>query len=412
MPLSTTASTTASTTSPDLPDDHPGLRLLVVQPTALCNLDCTYCYVPDRLNARRLPIALLEHLVAAVRASHLAERSGRVTVLWHAGEPLAAGIAFFEEALGLVNEGLGDRLAVRHAIQTNGTLITDEWCRLFRRMGISIGVSLDGPEDLHDAQRKSRGGGGSFSQVMRGIERLRAHDIAVSTLSVISGTNIGHARRMFEFFVENGLTNVGFNVEETEGAHAASSLAQPDAAGAETRGRYAAFMATMLRLNRETGWPLRIREFASIAGDIERRRLDSGFAPIPPETRLGAILTMTRDGEVLSWSPELASGTPDDPNRFSLGHITSVSSIDELLSSPKARAIQHEIDRGVALCRQQCSYFGLCGGGSPANKFYEHGTFAVTDTLKCRLQVQELAEVILDDACASPTASLVKGKNR
>jgi uncharacterized protein len=102
-----------------------------------------------------------------------------------------------------------------------------------------------------------------------------------------------------------------------------------------------------------------------------------------------------RDGTVYSWSPELASGVPGVPDRLALGNIRDVTSVDELLVTERARTIQREIDRGVEMCSRDCDYFGVCGGGSPGNKFYERGTFAATETLKCALQTQELTEVIL-----------------
>src|SRR5436190_16184951 len=98
------------------------LKLLVIQPTALCNLDCSYCYVPNRLDRRRLTISLLETLLYAVRCARVIEEQKELRILWHAGEPLAAGIGFYREAVAATERILGDRLSVRHSIQTNGTL--------------------------------------------------------------------------------------------------------------------------------------------------------------------------------------------------------------------------------------------------------------------------------------------------
>jgi uncharacterized protein len=371
------------------------LELLVIQPTALCNLDCTYCYVPDRLDSGRLPISLLETLLLAVRSSHLAEEQEELKILWHAGEPLAAGIDFYRRALDVTERIIGDRCRVRHSIQTNGTLITREWCDLFRARGVAIGVSLDGPAKMHDANRKTRAGRGSFVSVMRGIELLRTHDIGISVLCVLTSQSIDYPDEMFHFFVDGGLHQVAFNVEEIEGPNLDSSLLQVRGGLANARARYRAFMARIAELNRDRGWPLTIREFVSLSQLIRDRRESSLNVPVVPEQQAGAILTMTRHGTVYSWSPELASGVPGVPDRFSLGNIREVKSLDELLVTQRAKTIQQEIDRGVEMCRRQCGYFGVCGGGSPGNKFYERGTFAATETLKCALQTQELTEVIL-----------------
>jgi uncharacterized protein len=377
-----------------------GLKLLVIQPTALCNLDCVYCYVPDRTDPRRLSMPLMEKLLVAVRESQLVQDQEELDILWHAGEPLAAGIDFYREAFAEAERILGDRWEVRHSIQTNGTLITEEWCQLFRVNGVSIGVSLDGPARIHDANRKTRGRRGSFPRVMRGIELLRAADISISILCVLTSESIDCADELFQFFVTGGFRHIAFNIEETEGTNVRSSLAPECGDGASARGRYRTFMTRLAELNRDAGWPLRVREFISLAQAIEDIRRSPMRTPVVAEQHAGAILTMTRQGDVCSWSPELASGVPGALDRFVLGNIRDVDSVDELLLTERAATIQREIDSGVEMCRRHCYYFSVCGGGSPANKFYERGTFAATDTLKCALQVQELTEVIISSFAA------------
>jgi uncharacterized protein len=370
-----------------------GLDLLVIQPTALCNLDCRYCYVPDRQNSARLPLPILERLLSAVRASHLAGKQRRLKILWHAGEPLAAGIDFYRQAFELTARLLGERYAVRHAMQSNGTLINDAWCRLFGEWNVRVGVSLDGPEAVHDANRKRLGGGGSFAHAMRGIELLRKHGFRVNVLSVLTTDNIDLPEELFRFFLQHNLRRVAFNVEEIEGPNLQSSLLSGNDGFATARARYGAFMRTFHALNCEHGLPLAVRELKSLAGLIRAWRADPAGSPDAPERRLGGILTIARDGAVSSWSPELASS-----GNLVLGNICDVESIDELLESERARTIQAEIDRGIAMCRSECEYFGICGGGSPGNKFYEHGTFASTETLKCALQTKELFDVVVPES--------------
>lgn len=370
----------------------------MIQPTALCNLDCSYCYVPDRQNPERLPFPLLEKLLLAVRSSDLAREQGTIKILWHAGEPLTAGIDFFRQAFELTERLIGDRWQVRHSLQTNATLITDEWCDLLGAHHVKIGVSLDGPQGLHDVNRKTRGGGGSFARVMRGIALLRAHGIPFGILSVLTAQSIDHPDAIFDFFRRQGFRRVAFNVEEIEGPNLQSSLLPAHGGVASARARYGAFMRRLSELNRKHGWPLIIREFLTLARLIEAQRADPTHVPLAPERRLGGILTVARNGAVSSWSPEMASGAPGIPDRFALGNIRDVDSVDELLATERAGAIQEEIDRGIEMCRTGCEYFGVCGGGSPGNKFYERGTFATAETLKCALQTKELVEVMLATA--------------
>ncbi len=364
----------------------------MIQPTAFCNLDCSYCYVPDRQDSSRLPISLLDNLLHVVNDSKPVATHQDLTILWHSGEPLAAGLDFYRTAFASIDRILSDRWNVRHSIQTNGTIVNDTWCEFFCEHQISIGVSLDGPEPIHDANRTTRAGRGSFARVMRGIERLRAHDIDVSVLCVLTSDSIGHPHELFHFFVDSGFRQIAFNVEEIEGPNLESSLLRIGRDLPDARSRYRAFMARMDELNRVRGRPLAIREFVSQAQSIRDRFENPASVPVVAEQRAGAILTMARDGTMYSWSPELASGAPD---RLSLGNIRDAVSIDQLLATERALAIQREIDQGVEMCRTQCEYFGVCGGGSPGNKLFERGTFAATETLKCALQIQELTDVVL-----------------
>lgn len=162
------------------------LELLVIQPTARCNLDCKYCYVPDRDDPTRLPTGRLELLFRAVTRSKLLNEQEDLAVLWHAGEPLAAGLRFYREAFDMIDEILDGQFNVHHSMQINATLITSAWCELFRARNVAIGVSIDGPRETHDANRKTRAETGSFDATMRGVELLRAHDMGISVLSVLT----------------------------------------------------------------------------------------------------------------------------------------------------------------------------------------------------------------------------------
>jgi len=150
-------------------------RLLILQPTPFCNIDCSYCYLPDRGDRSRMTV----ETVAAV-AQRLLEDGllgPELSVVWHAGEPLAAPPDFYEAAFGVLQQALGAHSELTHCIQTNATLIDERWCELFLRHGVKIGVSIDGPAALHDRHRRTRGGRGTHAQVMRGVALLRRHGI-------------------------------------------------------------------------------------------------------------------------------------------------------------------------------------------------------------------------------------------
>src|SRR3954452_5835015 len=124
------------------PDLAGPLELLVVQPTPFCNINCSYCYLPDRQNTKKIPLETLEQTFAWVFSSGLVREP--FTLLWHAGEPLVVPIAFYESAAALLGRYNNPVVEIHHAIQTNATLIDDDWCRFFVRHDVNPGVSVDG----------------------------------------------------------------------------------------------------------------------------------------------------------------------------------------------------------------------------------------------------------------------------
>lgn len=137
-----------------------------------------------------------------------------LTILWHAGEPLAVGQKFYRDAFKIIRDSLPSHLTVSHRIVTNGTLIDDWWCDLFRECRVQVVVSVDGPSELHDQKRKRRSGIGSHASVLRGIRALNARGIEAEYICVISDHNIDNPNEVFSFFDSIAATKVSFNVEE------------------------------------------------------------------------------------------------------------------------------------------------------------------------------------------------------
>ena len=128
----------------------PAIDLLVVQPTPFCNIDCKYCYLPDRNSKAVVDRQTLLNLFSQVFASGWV-RDG-LSVVWHAGEPMVLPIAFYRDAFAMVENLRPRDLPVVHSFQTNGTLIDEAWCAFFSEAKVNLGVSIDGPHRLHDPQ--------------------------------------------------------------------------------------------------------------------------------------------------------------------------------------------------------------------------------------------------------------------
>jgi len=214
-------------------------ELVVIQATPFCNVNCRYCYLPDRSSTKRISEQTLsrtfEWLFTEPRLSD------PVTIVWHAGEPLVLPLAFYENAFRLAEQCNTQRVRVVHCFQTNGTLINQEWCDFIRHHQVRIGVSLDGPQHIHDTQRVDRAGRGTFDRTMRGIELLQQNNIQPSIISVLTQYALSYPDEIWQFCREHQLTHLAFNVEEIEGMHQHSSLA-----GDETFTRYKRFFTRLL----------------------------------------------------------------------------------------------------------------------------------------------------------------------
>jgi uncharacterized protein len=379
----------------DLWDPPLQTRLLVLQPTPFCNIRCDYCYLPDRDSKARMTVATAR--LAMQRLADDGLLGSEITVSWHAGEPLAMPRAFYEEAIDALQEAAGPGCRVSHALQTNATLIDAAWCDLFLKHRVSVGVSIDGPADLHDAHRLSRNGRGTHASTLRGIARLRDHGIAFSAIAVVTAAALDRADDFAEFFETLGCTELGCNFDEAEGAHAVSSLAGREAA----HGR---FMTTLFERALAGGGQLRLREFENA------RRLVS--EPLPPcrhrstqwpdnaQVRPFALVSVSWNGDFSSFSPELLGQASADFDDFALGNVATSGYLDSTRREPFI-SLWAAIGGGVEACRERCAYFNFCGGGAPVNKLYENGRLDSAETLYCRVMLQRPFDLALARAEAS-----------
>jgi len=361
------------------------LDLLVIQPTPFCNLDCSYCYLPDRANRKRMPQETLERTFAWVLESGLVLRP--FTIVWHAGEPLVLPPAFYEAAFETAARFISSDCKPTHAFQTNGTLINDEWCALFQRNDVRVGVSVDGPSYLHDLKRRTRGGGGTQQRVMGGIERLRRHQISFHVITVLTREALDYPDELHAFYAENGIDHIGFNVEEIEGPNECSSLSVADGVS-----RYRDFMSRFFELAMTSDPPMRIREFDNMLSAVLHTGRE-GFLSAQEATPF-AIVSVDCDGTLSTFSPELLGLESDVYGEFGLGNV-ACDPFSEIAGSARFRAMARDVAAGIAKCQAECGYFGFCGGGAPANKYFENGSFDSTETLFCRLHRKTLAEVVL-----------------
>ncbi len=316
-----------------------------------------------------------------------------VRILWHAGEPLAAGLDFFERASEIIRECNPRGVKISQTMQTNGTLITGQWCQFFVRNKVQIGVSVDGPAHVHDRHRRTLGNGPTHAGVMRGINLLNRHDIALHGVAVLTPYSLNFPDDIFDFFVETGFTSVGFNLEETEGAHD-SAFGDQNTQIDRSREAYNNFMSRLFERWQRAQQRPRIREFEGMIHSIGAFLRNQDYYRTSDDLTPFSNIVVSREGEISTFSPELAGGTSSDTSCFSIGNVHEIASLEELAANQKFKDIAAEVEKGVARCRAECEYFPVCGGGTASNKFYEKGTFDCAETTTCLLHRKTLADVV------------------
>ena len=279
-------------------------------------------------------------------------------------------------------------------MQSNGTLINEAWCRFISENNVSIGLSIDGPADIHDAHRKTRSGRGSHHAAMEGLRQLQAHGIPFHIISVITRQSLGRAEDIYHFFFNLGVSQLGFNIEEIEGENARSSLtsSEPTTESVED------FTATIFRLQKADGGRMRIREFDAALGKIQSKKSlrSFEFPHFNEQVRPFGILNVDCDGNFSTYSPELLGMNLSPYGSFSFGNILKDDFVDAV-ESEKFRSVFADIQSGINLCKDSCAYYGYCGGGAPANKYYENGGFMTAETIFCKYSVKLPLDIVLND---------------
>jgi uncharacterized protein len=359
-------------------------KLVVIQPTAFCNINCRYCYLPDRSSPKTMSLTTLARVLTAVFS--FPAIASEITIVWHAGEPMVVPLHYYEQAYQLIEQLNTHGIRINTMFQTNGTLITQEWCDFIKRHKVRISVSLDGPRHIHDRERVDRTNKGTFERAMQGITLLQKNGINPAIIMVLTAYALDYPDDIWQFFKDHHLTRLSFNVEEINGTNTRSSLE------VSTDGsRYKAFLRRFFELRHASEVPPFVRE---IDANIERIRSFTG--PIfSSENTPVAMLNFDYQGNVSTFASELLTTTHPAYGNFLLGNVFK-ETLEEMFSHSKLMQINADVQKGVTKCRASCAYFAFCGGGSPVNKLSENGTFDSTETMQCKLRIQATMDVVLE----------------
>ena len=187
----------------------PSFHVLAKPTGAICNLDCAYCFYLDKKSLYsgsnfRMSDEVLENYIRQLIESH---RSNQVTVAWQGGEPTLLGVDFYRRAVEFQEKHKKPGMTFHNTMQTNGTLLDDEWCEFFLEHNYLIGISIDGPRELHDRFRVGKGGEPTFDRVMAGLRLLQQHGVDYNILTTVNSSNGDHPLEVYRFLCDEAGTD-------------------------------------------------------------------------------------------------------------------------------------------------------------------------------------------------------------
>jgi uncharacterized protein len=342
----------------------PRIQSLLIKPaSAVCNLDCSYCFYLDRdadpykaLPARRMTNDTLERLAD----SYLFYSYPQSIFAFQGGEPTLAGLPFFQQLVKFQQQYGRNGQSVSNAMQTNGVLLDQNWCDLFRDTNWLLGVSLDGPEDINDKYRFNKEGHGTWKRVMQSIELLQKNKVEFNILCVLSQANVDKPKELYRFYRSLGVDNVQYiPLAEFDGA----GNALPFTITAEQYGRF-------LCETFDVWWPerrkMRIRFFDNIAEALAGQKPGN----CTMHETCDSYVVVEYNGDVY----------PCDffvEGSWKLGNIT-LDSWPEIARRTRRYSFAAKKTLAHPEC-QVCEYQSICHGGCPKSRQGPNGRFEDLD---------------------------------
>jgi uncharacterized protein len=357
----------------------PGFHLLAKPSGSTCNIDCTYCFFLSKEalypnEKQRMSEATLETYIRQLLESH---RVPRVTVAWQGGEPTLMGIDFFKRAVELVEKYRKPGQTVQHTFQTNGILFDDDWCAFFKEHNFLVGLSVDGPRELHDAYRRDRRKQGTFDRVMQGWQHLKRHDVEFNILCTVNAANEKHGRTVYRFFRDELSAKWVQFIPVIERA-SEETLAIANQGWSEQPGRKRLLYTQTGNLvtERSVGSEQYGRFLVDVFEEWVRRDVGTVFVQlfdVTLEAFFGRHLLCLHAptcgyGPALEHNGDLYSCDHFVEPGFKLGNIHTTHML-KLVASPEQRKFgDDKRDTLTAQC-QRCEVKPLCNGGCPKDRF-------------------------------------------
>jgi uncharacterized protein len=192
--------------------ERQGIHVVAKPIGPVCNLNCEYCFYLEKqaLFATNENYRMSDKVLSAFITNYITSQPTPVVeFVWQGGEPTLLGIDFFKRVIELQKPFVGTK-TLTNSLQTNGTLLTAEWCRFLKKHNFMVGISLDGPEEVHDRYRRDRKGKGSFDRVMRGLNLLQEHKVDYNVLACVARDTARHPLDVYRFFKDEGIEFIQF----------------------------------------------------------------------------------------------------------------------------------------------------------------------------------------------------------
>jgi uncharacterized protein len=358
----------------------PSFHLLAKPSGSTCNIDCTYCFFLSKEalypnDKQRMSGATLDAYIRQLLESH---RTPEVTVAWQGGEPTLMKLDFFKHAVDLVEKYRRPGQRVQQTFQTNGLLLDDDWCAFFKKHNFLVGLSMDGPRELHDAYRRDRRGQGTFDLVMRGWRHLRDHGVEFNILCTVNAANQDHGRTVYRFFRDElGAKWLQFIPIVERATDQTIDLANQGWSDRPGEGKRLLYTQTgNLVTERSVGGEQYGRFLIDIFEDWVRRDVGRVFVQlfdVTLEAYFGRHLLCIHAptcgyGPALEHNGDLYTCDHFVEPGQKLGNIHTTPMID-LVASPQMRKFGDDKRDTLTKQCQNCDVRSLCNGGCPKDRF-------------------------------------------
>jgi uncharacterized protein len=357
----------------------PGFHLMAKPSGSTCNINCTYCFFLSKEalypnEKHRMSEATLETYIRQLLESH---RAPEVTVAWQGGEPTLMKLEFFKHSVDLVEKYRQPGQTVQHTFQTNGILLDDDWCAFFKKHKFLVGLSVDGPRELHDAYRVDRRGQGTFNRVVQGLRHLQRHGVDFNILCTVNSTNEKHGRTVYRFFRDEldakWVQFIPIVERATEETIAIANLGWSEQTG---RKRPLYTQSGNLVTKRSVGGEQYGRFLVDVfeewvrhdVGDVYVQLFDVTLEAFFGRHLLCVHAPTCGYGPALEYNGDLYSCDHFVEPRYQLGNIHQTHMLT-LVDSPEQRKFgQDKRDTLTAQCRA-CKVRNLCHGGCRKDRF-------------------------------------------